>query len=232
MRIYGHRRTYLLSEVKMSKDKSLPISYTFRRCPYAMRARMALYKAQIPHEHREVILRDKPAHMLEISPKGTVPVMQLDGGHILEESLDIMMWALEKNDPDGWLEDNPEERAELIARNDGPFKAALDRYKYPDRFEGEDSASARDKGHKVLTDLNIRISDKGYLNGDRLTFSDIAIFPFIRQFAHVDTNWFGSLDLKPLQNWLETQKNSGLFKKVMVKTPQWTPDQDPVIKSF
>lgn len=212
----------------MSDAHDIPVLYSFRRCPYAMRARMALYSARTDHEHREVVLRDKPEHLIQISPKATVPVLQLPGGDILEESLDIMFWALKKNDPDNWLGQNAEKAHKLISRNDGPFKKFLDRYKYPDRFEEEDSCDAREKGLEILKDLNALIEQNGYLNGDSLSLADIAIFPFIRQFAHVDLNWFNHQPLEPLQNWLEVRKKSRLFEKIMFKTPQWQPKQEPL----
>ena len=209
-----------------------PIFYTFRRCPYAMRARMAVYKAGIDHEHREVVLRDKPAHMLEISPKGTVPVLLTSDGDVLEESLDIMRWALSRNDPDNWLGPDPETRDALISRNDNEFKGALDRYKYPDRFPDEDTSDAREKGLDILKDLNERLEKNGQLLSSGPSFADIAIFPFVRQFAHVDRDWFNGLDLAPLQTWLENHKTSELFSKIMPKYQKWTPDSDRLVISF
>ena len=210
-----------------------PIFYTFRRCPYAMRARMAVYKAGITHEHREVVLREKPAHMLEISPKGTVPVIQLANGSVLEESTDIIFWALEQNDPDGWLNTDMDQAKALITQNDGPFKKALDRYKYPNRFPDEDTSGARDQGEDVLKELDKLIkANQGYLVGNATSIADIAIFPFIRQFANTDRGWFDALPYKDLQNWLAGHLDSDLFKNIMTKYDQWQPEDEPVIMEF
>ncbi len=179
-----------------------------------MRARMGLFQASIPVEIREIILRDKPAHMLEISPKGTVPVLLLNDGTVIDESLDIMKWALGQNDPDGWLDGNSDE---LIQRNDTIFKHALDRYKYPNRYPDEDCSNAREDGLEILKDLNHRIAQNGYLTRDKIALADIAIFPFIRQFAHVDRAWFYAQDLPGLQSWLKAHLDSQLFKDIMQK---------------
>jgi glutathione S-transferase len=205
-----------------------PVLYSFRRCPYAMRARMGLYKAGIKLELREIVLRDKPEHMLEISPKGTVPVLQLTDGKVLEESLEILLWALKQHDPDGWL-DNKDSALSLIKTNDTGFKYALDRYKYPNRYPDEDCSGMRERGMEILKDWNSRIENNGYLNGAKISLADIAIFPFVRQYAHTDRDWFDAQDIKPLQMWLETHKNSALFKAIMEKFELWSPGQDPVI---
>ena len=203
--------------------------YTFRRCPYAMRGRMGLSIAGVPVQVREVVLRDKPAEMLEASPKGTVPVLLTSSGDIVDESLDVMRWALAQNDPEGWLDADPDTTNELIARNDGPFKRALDRYKYPNRYSDEDlvPGAARASGLEMLQDLDARITAQGgqLVRAER-SLADIAIFPFIRQFAHTDMDWFNAQDLPALQAWLEGHKQSSLFKGVMKKYAQWSPGAD------
>jgi len=203
--------------------------YTFRRCPYAMRGRMGLSIAGVPVQVREVVLRDKPAEMLEASPKGTVPVLLTSSGDIVDESLDVMRWALAQNDPEGWLDADPDTTHELIARNDGPFKRALDRYKYPNRYSDEDlvPGAARASGLEILQDLDVRITAQGgqLVRAER-SLADIAIFPFIRQFAHTDMDWFNAQDLPALQAWLEGHKQSSLFKGVMKKYAQWSPGAD------
>ncbi len=202
-----------------------PILYSFRRCPYAMRARMALLYAGIKWEHREIILRDKPAHMLEISPKGSVPVLLLPSGRVIDESLDIMLWALEQNDPDRWLPDqHRDDTFNLIERNDGAFKRSLDRYKYPNRHPDEDCSGARETCENIINDLNKRIENNGHLSGEQTSLSDIAIFPFIRQFAHVDRDWFFAQETPHIQRWLTKHLESDLFKGIMPKHPLWTPD--------
>jgi len=203
--------------------------YTFRRCPYAMRGRMGLSMAGLPVRLREVVLRDKPADMLAVSPKGTVPVLVTSSGDIVDESLDVLRWALTQNDPEGWLTADPETTDMLISRNDGPFKRALDRYKYPNRYSDEDLApgAARAAGLEILHDLNARIEAQGgQLVRPTRSLADIAIFPFIRQFAHTDMDWFLAQDLPALQAWLDGHKQSALFKRVMAKYAQWAPGED------
>ncbi|MBX7526434.1 glutathione S-transferase [Qipengyuania vesicularis] len=194
-----------------------PILYSFRRCPYAMRARMALHVSGVAHEHREVVLRDKPPQMLKVSPKGTVPVLVTDEG-VLEESLDIMRWALVRNDPEGWLE---REAPELLAANDGPFKHHLDRYKYSTRYNDVDPEEHRQAALVHLCALDDRLSASPYLCGEERGFADIAIFPFVRQFANADRDWFEAQDLPNVQRWLDGLVNSELYEGVMAKHDQW-----------
>ncbi|MEZ5997500.1 MAG: glutathione S-transferase [Hyphomonas sp.] len=203
-----------------------PVLYTFRRCPYAMRARLALSSARVPVRVREVVLRDKPADMLAASPKGTVPVLVLPAGRVIEESLDIMRWALGENDPDAWLAPDMAETDTLIARNDGPFKQALDRYKYPDRhgMDGADRAAQRDAGMAILSGLSGRIAAKGgQLMGPRPSLADMAIFPFVRQFAATDGAYWAQAAPRPLQDWLAGHLESARFRAIMAKYPQWRP---------
>ena len=195
-----------------------PILYSFRRCPYAMRARMAIAVSGISVELREVVLRDKPAEMLEASPKGTVPVLVLADGRVIDESLDIMRWALGQNDPEDWLAgDDPE----LITVNDGPFKVALDRYKYPDRYQITDPEPYRQEGWKILSNLDVRLANQAYLMCDSPGFTDIAIFPFVRQFAATDPIWFNEQDAIALQRWLDALTTSALFETIMQRFPKW-----------
>ncbi|MGN7439197.1 MAG: glutathione S-transferase [Alcanivorax sp.] len=202
-----------------------PILYSFRRCPYAMRARLALLQAQIKWEHREIIFRDKPAHMLEISPKGTVPVLLLPDGTVIDESLDIMLWALGENDPDNWLsEDNKTEAMALINENDTTFKRALDRYKYPNRYEDEDCSNAREDGLEFIKKLDTYLTDRDTLLPSGASIADTAIFPFIRQFAHVDRDWFYALPTPNIHTWLTKHLESNAFTTIMKKHELWTPD--------
>lgn len=194
-----------------------PILYSFRRCPYAIRARLALAVSGIAVEHREVKLRDKPAEMLAASPKGTVPVLVLSDGTVIDESLDIMRWALARNDPEDWLAgDDPA----LIAANDGAFKHHLDRYKYPDRY-ASDGIDHRAAGFAVLEALERRLGQQAYLGGDRFGLTDAAILPFVRQFAAVDRGWFAAQDLRGVQRWLEAFLDLALFERVMVAREVW-----------
>lgn len=198
----------------------LPILYSFRRCPYAIRARLAIAYTGIPVEIREVHLKHKPEHMLAISPKGTVPVLQLPDGTVIDESLDIMRWALAQHDPEQWL-DVGQDAETLIQWNDGDFKYSLDRYKYADRYPEFPASYYRSQGEKFLAALESKLSQKPYLGGSHFSMVDAAIFPFIRQFAAVDTQWFVSSGYQHLNNWLDGLVLSDLFVSVMVKYPTW-----------
>ena len=205
----------------MSTD---PILYSFRRCPYAIRARLALTVSTKQCELREVKLSAKPDAMLAASPKGTVPVLVLMDGDVLDESLDIMQWALGSNDPEGWLRRTD---AALIARNDTSFKHALDRYKYPDRYD-EDPVTHQANGVAFLHELEARLARVGQLCGQDRGLADAAIMPFVRQFAAVDREWFAAQPLPRLQAWLADHLASPLFANVMVRKKPWRPGDGPV----
>ncbi|MEM6410781.1 MAG: glutathione S-transferase [Pseudomonadota bacterium] len=218
----------------MSPSISRPILYSFRRCPYAMRARMALIIAGIEVELREVVLRNKPPEMLAASPKGTVPVMIPDTGGILEESLDIMLWALEKHDPEGWIPDgDPDTKAEipdLLSSLESHFKPRLDRYKYPTRFDGESAGDNRDAGLAWLNaHFTPRLETQKNLFGDRRTLADVASFPFVRQFANTDGDWWAATAPKSLQDWLTRHVESDLFAAAMVKHSPWQSGEAGVV---
>ncbi len=210
---------------------TLPVLYTFRRCPYAMRARLALAISGAEIRIREVVLRDKPAEMLAASPKGTVPVLVLPDGRIIDESLDIMHWALALNDPENWLGADAVETAALIALCDGPLKQALDRYKYPNRYDGVDPLAQRAAGLDILRTWDTRITPSGtHLLAPHRTLADMAIFPFVRQFAATDRAWFAEQDLPALKPWLENHLASPLFKSIMTKHAQWQPGaEEPLL---
>lgn len=199
---------------------ALPILYSFRRCPYAMRARMALLISGITYEHREILLRDKSAEMLAASGKGTVPVLVLANGEVIDESIDIMRWALDQSDPEAWIA-FPE--PELVADYDGAFKQHLDRYKYAARY-GEDPLVHRAAGLAMLVQLDARIGDRNYLGGSTRAFGDIAIFPFVRQFAGVDPAWFETAAPHKLRGWLERLVSSELFERAMARHRLWAAD--------
>lgn len=203
----------------------LPLLYTFRRCPYAIRARLALLYAGTPVEWREVVLRDKPEALLSLSPKGTVPVMRLGSGQVLEESMDIVRWALSQSDPQGWARrgDAAEVQA-LIDRNDGPFKQLLDRYKYPERFPDRPAAAWRAEAVELhLAPLDRQLSGRPQLFGQEPSIADVALMPFVRQFAQVDAPWFEGCGLKALAAWLGAWVASPLFAQAMQKRPAWHP---------
>ena len=207
----------------------LPILYSFRRCPYAMRARLALQRAEIKSELREVVLRDRPEHMMEISPKGTVPVMLLQDGTLLEESLDIMDYAAEKIDSICWKKESMTNFDEMISKLDGEFKHNLDRYKYPNRYDDVDAIQHRDANIPFLQMIDDLLTDNEFLSGKEMGILDCVIFPFIRQFANHDRDWFDNLPLEKLLKWLDCCLSSEEFKIVMKKYKQWTPEQDVVI---
>ena len=208
-----------------------PILYSFRRCPYAIRARLALKAAGVPVVLREVVLRDKPAALLEISPKATVPVLQRPDGGVLEQSLDIMRWALGASDPQGWLRADEDDDVRLLtALNDGPFKQALDRYKYAPRHPERPAHAWRDEGVALmLAPLNARLAGHRFLLRDTPSLADMALVPFVRQFAAVDTAWFAGAPLAPLRAWLQALTATPLFESVMVRHPAWRPGDDAVL---
>lgn len=194
-----------------------PILYSYRRCPYAMRARMALKYAGVAVETREVSLKDKPLHLLEVSPKGTVPVLILQDGTVIEQSLDIMHWALQQYDADGWLKADGVLTKQLIAENDGSFKQALDKYKYAIALAEHAPEVYRKQGEKFLYALELLLSQTKFLAGNALSLADIAIFPFVRQFAAVDSSWFELTEYPKLKTWLKQLVASQLFLSVMEK---------------
>lgn len=248
---------------------SLPVLYSFRRCPYAMRARLAIAASNQRCQLREVVLRDKPQALIEASPKATVPVVVLPDGQVLEESLDIMLWALRKNDPDDWLKPEQGNLADMLVLVDDcdrQFKRHLDRYKYPQRFAdepapplaGDDvvelgsspsgpdpalekgvadgdavhrarSLMHRTAGAQWLLGLELRLREHAYLFGGRPALADMAIAPFVRQFAHVDKQWFDAQPWVSLRAWLEAWMASDIFTGVMSKYPKWTPESDPQV---
>jgi len=198
--------------------KPLPILYSFRRCPYAMRARLAIAYSGIQVELREVELKNKPAELLDISPKATVPVLQCMDGTVIDESRDIMRWALQQHDPDNWLEsmNHP-----LIDENDSAFKKNLDRYKYADRFPEHPQTYYREYAELFLEKIEKSLKDHTFIQNNHLSFVDIAILPFIRQFYFVNTAWFESAPYAHLNIWLQTFLSSDIFLKIMPKYPTW-----------
>lgn len=210
-----------------------PILYSFRRCPYAMRARFALAASGQSVQLREIVLRNKPDCMLSISPKGTVPVLLLSDQSVLEESLDIMYWALKSSDPKGLLHLSVDQHAimlSLIAQNDGMFKRALDRYKYPSRYieehegltEKQFSELNRDQGAHFLLLLEKQLTQSPFLLGTNQTMADIAIAPFVRQYANTHKEWFDQQAWPELHRWLADFLNSTEFEIVMHKYVEWS----------
>lgn len=209
---------------------SYPRLYSFRRCPYAMRARLGILFAELQVILREITLKDKPPQMLAISPKGTVPVLQLADGTVIEESREIMMWALTQQDPHGLLDaETLHEANALIDKNDNEFKYWLDRYKYADRHLEMTQTEYRQKGEVFLQTLEELLTKNSYLLGDSATTADIGIMPFIRQFAHVNRDVFYRLPYPNLQHWLQDWLNHPLFLQAMTKFEPWQAEDDVVV---
>ena len=201
---------------------NLPLLYSFRRCPYAMRARMAIHISGQKCEIREVLLRDKPPSMLEYSAKGTVPVLILQDGKVIDESLDVIDWALNLNDPDDWQRSKDKEKTkELIKINDGEFKYHLDRYKYSKRYDNEDPEFHRKKCLKFIESINNELNNSEYIFDDNISYADIVLLPFIRQFRIADIEWFDSLPYDNLKKWLSSFLGSSLLNSIMKKYDLW-----------
>ena len=201
---------------------SLPVLYSFRRCPFAIRARMALAVAEIAVELREVVLRDKPAEMVAVSAKGTVPVLVLPDSTVIDESLDVMRWALAQHDPEGWL-DCATDADPLIAHCDTEFKHWLDRYKYADRFSEQTKDFYQSQALLFVDELEQVLTTAPYLLGPRASIADVGIFPFVRQFAGVDPVWWTDATYPATRHWLDNWLASPIFESVMQKYAAWAP---------
>lgn len=213
-----------------------PLLYTYRRCPYAMRARMALLMGGVAFDAHEIVLRSKPPGLLHASPKGTVPVLVLPSGEVIDQSWDIVRWALTQAvsaEPlkSFWQRAQEAALQELLRLNDGVFKHHLDRYKYPERFrnpDGDNTAGARE-GHRqaaldsFLVQLEQRLSAGPFLGGGEPCATDIGVFPFVRQFAAVEPSWFDSAPLPQVRQWLAHWLQSPLFEACMHKLPSDRP---------
>lgn len=214
----------------MSSATAPPILYSFRRCPWAMRARVALAAASIRCVIREVLLDDKPAALFQASPKGTVPVLVLSDGRVIDESLEIMQWALDQHYPEQWLpvdEAMQEITATMIASIAGPFLFHLVRTKYASRYPGADPAEHRAEAGKLLEPFEQRLTQHAYLFGDAPSLVDAATFTVVRQFAHADEDAFAAMSLPQVQRWLSQWECSELFQSVMTKRPVWQPEDEP-----
>ena len=205
------------------------IFYSFRRCPYAIRARLAIAYSQQSVYLREVVLKHKPKEMIELSEKATVPVLQLTNGDVIDESLDIMIWALEYADPKGWLTPNLPLMLELIDENDFEFKNWLDKYKYADRFPQQSVDYYQQRADDFLFKLETKLQGSRYLFGENISLADMAIFPFVRQFAGVDKTYFENLSYRALQNWLTNLTTLPLFISIMSKYPSWNSENKGVL---
>jgi len=222
-------------QVLEATKETLPILYSFRRCPYAMRARLSLLIAGIDVELREVALRNKPEEMLALSPKATVPVLELTDGTVLEESIDIMRWAWQEVDDDSGVQyvSNAEIKnlIEPLEQGQGSFKIFLDKYKYADRHPEKTAEDYRREAESYLITLASQLGDKEYLFGSMWSFADIAIAPFIRQFARVDQNWFNQSNHQVVRKWLNRILESNEFQYCMKKVKPWYADSKSVVFS-
>lgn len=196
----------------------MTILYSFRRCPYAMRARLGLVLSNKSVQLREIILKHKPEAMLKASPKGTVPVLIEKDGHVIDESLDIMKWALEDSQ---LLNSVTSAMHSLIKENDDVFKGWLDKYKYADRYPEYSEVYYREQGELFLEKLEQLLTNSNMLFTDKYCFADLAILPFIRQFAFVDIDWFNQSKYQHVRDWLTTFIDSALFLSIMKKYPTW-----------
>lgn len=194
-----------------------PLLYSFRRCPYAMRARMSIVRKEYQVELREVVLRDRPNQMMEVSPKGTVPILVLENGTVIEESLEIMQHVLD------WTLSDEEQH--WISRNDDEFKFHLDRYKYPNRYDNVDEIEQRNAASSYLSDLDNRLGEMPAMSEP---LSD-ALFPFVRQFANHNREWFDAQPWSNIHSWLSNNLNSEEFSTCMKKFKQWQQGHEPVI---
>lgn len=202
-------------------SNNVGVLYTFIRCPYAMRARLALAYATVSYEHREVDLKSKPAHLLEISPKGTVPVLLLNDGTVIEQSLDIMRWALKEPE-------SAQQANDLINRNDNEFIKHLNHYKYPTRYPDDPNSIEfyRTEGERFLQTLEKHLNESIYLFGNNLSLADLAIFPFVRQFSIVEPEWFDKTPYTKLHVWLNSIKSQTFFNQAMQKFAVWKGNHD------
>lgn len=219
----------------MDANKKYPILYSFRRCPYAMRARLAIKASGLIVEIREVELKNKPKEFLNISPKATVPIVCISSKQIIEESLDIMEWALKINDPLKLLKHeklNNIEIHSILNKLENEFKQNLDRYKYSSRFDLPNPKLYRDKNLQTLNEFNNLLQNNKGICSSNLSLLDYAVFPFIRQFRNVNSVWFDSLELKFLQTWLYELIDSDEFSSIMKKYEIWKPNQKPIYTNF
>lgn len=208
----------------LPSSTALPLLYSFRRCPYAIRARLALAHSAMACELREINLRNKPQALLDASAKGTVPVLVTEDGVVIDQSLDIMLYALGTNDPDGWLSPTQGALSEmllLIERNDSFFKKALDRCKYPERHSAEEVNLAQADALLWLSELNEQLEHSGYLFGLHPSLADMALRPFVRQYARIDQAQWDEQPWPHLQDWLQRWTDSALFAEVMETYPGW-----------
>ncbi|HBV75570.1 MULTISPECIES: glutathione S-transferase [Vibrio] len=209
----------------MHKNNPLPILYSLRNCPFAMRARLAIYQSQVPVLLRDIVLRDKPAEMLTASPKGTVPVLVTSNGTVIEESIEVMLWALSENDPNDLLMSNDDnildEMRQLIFQFDDKFKPCLEAYRAAKRYHEPNLVECRQSCEHYLSELENRLTQHSFLMAAQESLADLALLPFIRQFAKVERQWYLQSPYPKLRQWLDRYLQSKMFSKVMSKHELW-----------
>ena len=214
---------------------SLPILYSLRQCPYAMRARLGLLLSKQPVMIRDIVMTNIPKEMFTASSKGEVPVLVLDDGTVIDESIDIMRWALNINDPQDLLYKHQsnltEEIENLIQHCDNEFVEALKKYKAASRYHDDAEVDHRQNCEVIIRDIENRLSKQKYIFGDKPSLADYAILPFIRQFSRVDRKWFIQSPYPKLRSWLEWHYQNPLFSKAMKKYPQWLDEKQDIIFS-
>ena len=199
---------------------NIPVLYSFRRCPYAMRARLALYFSKINYEHREILLKNRPNKLYELSPKGTVPVLDLLNGEVIDESFDIMKWAISIDSSETLFNRRRQAQIDMISLNDNQFKKGLDKYKYHVRYPEKPLEFYRENCKKILNKFENCLKNCTYLMDNEISLADFAILPFIRQFANVDTKWFNG-SFPYLSNWMNNLMDLDIFIKIMKKFEVW-----------
>lgn len=216
----------------MNKIIDLPVLYSLRNCPFAMRARIAIYKSQQPVWIRDIVLSNKPTEMLAASPKGTVPVVVTTQGHVIEESYEVMLWALSQGDPDDLLFGADgvvfEQMLALIYRFDSEFKTCLENYKCAKRYRESNLVECRQACEVYIQILEQLLSTHRFLFAERESLADIALLPFIRQFARVERQWYLQAPYPKLKAWLNHYLQSQMFSKVMTKYPLWLECQQQI----
>lgn len=221
-----------LAVMTQTSDTPVPILYSFRRCPYAMRARLAIASSGVRVELREIVLRDKAPEFLATSPSATVPCLVAGDENVIDESLDIMLWALKTCDPEGWLspaQSTLEQMLSFLEQVDGPFKRHLDRYKYDTRFPDADAGREREAASVFLREVDDRLGHQGWMFGKEPSLGDYGFLPFLRQFANVDRDWFDRQDWPRLSAYLKGFEQSERFAAVMFKYEKWLAGAAPTL---
>lgn len=231
-----HAAVYDSNQATLAMIKmTLPVLYSLRHCPFAMRARIAIFKSQKSVELRDVKLTSKPAAMLTASPKGTVPILVVSSSQIIDESLNVMLWSLDQSDPDNLLQQHAASSSNLpqllafIATYDDEFKACIERYKCAKRYHEPNLEECRKACEVYTQDLEARLSKHNYVMGAKESLADIAILPFIRQFAKVERKWYVQAAYPNLKRWLNSYLQSAMFNKVMAQYPLWEEGNDAVV---